>query len=324
MPLLKNSNYRPPLFFGNAHVQTIYPSLFRKIKGMDYERERIETPDGDFLDIDWSLTGSDKVAILSHGLEGNTDRSYIKGLARCLNRSGWDAAAWNFRGCSGEMNRKPQFYHSGATYDLETVIHHVLSTGRYASVFLVGVSMGGNMTLKYLAEKGGDAPKEIRAAAAFSVPCDLTTSATQISNVAGGLYFRRFMRMLKEKVELKAKALPGLISDEGLDEIRDFKTFDDRYTAPLYGFRDAHDYWEKASCKPHLMEIRVPSLLINALDDPFLTPECFPRDEAVGNPHLFLETPANGGHVGFIRFANDGTYWHEKRAVQFFKEVLGD
>lgn len=317
MPVVTISEYEAPIAFSNAHMQTIYPSLARRVRGLAYRRERILTPDDDFLDIDWAETGSEKAVIISHGLEGSSHRSYVKGMVRHLNNCGYDTAAWNFRGCSGEINRKPQFYHSGATYDLHTVAEHVALTGRYEQIYFVGFSMGGNITLKYLADYHDRMPRQIISAVALSVPCDLPTSAVRLGSVAGGLYMYRFMRMLKEKVRRKHAVMPDKISVKGLDGIKDFEEFDNRYTAPLHGFKDAVDYWEKASSKPVLKHIKRPALLVNAKDDPFLTPGCFPVEEAWNNPYLTLEMPEKGGHVGFIQLNGDGAYWSERRASEF-------
>lgn len=320
MPLIEVCDYNPPLYLRNGHLQSIYPTLFRKVTGIRYRRERIETSDTDFLDLDWSEVASDTLVIISHGLEGNSTRSYVLGMVRCLNQYGWDALAWNFRGCSGEMNRKPQFYHSGATYDLHDVVKHASTLNRYKQIYLVGFSMGGNITLKYLSDYASEIPEELKAAATFSVPCDLADSAFKITNSAGGIYMKRFMNLLKEKVRQKAKLYPGSLSLEGLEQMKSFHEFDNTYTAPLHGFKDAHDYWQKSSCKKCLITISRPALLVNALDDPFLTEMCFPFKEAQKQPLLFLETPSYGGHVGFMRFHDSGTYWSERRAVRFLKE----
>lgn len=205
MPYIENSLYKPPALMRSAHLLTIYPSLFRKIRDVKYERERINTPEADYLDIDWSRIGSSKVAIISHGLEGHTQRSYVLGMVRALNKHGWDVAAWNFRGCSGEPNRLPQFYHSGSSDDLETVINHIRGLGKYEKIDLVGFSMGGNITLKYLGEKSGEVPQEIGRAVAFSVPCDLKNSSYKLDKLGNALYMRRFLRSLRVKFAKKRR-----------------------------------------------------------------------------------------------------------------------
>ncbi|MCA1959678.1 MAG: alpha/beta fold hydrolase [Desulfomonile sp.] len=322
MPLLDNSTYRPPLFLSNPHIQTILPSLFRKVRGVAYTRERIDTPDGDFIDLDWSRVGASRVAIVLHGLEGNSQRSYVLGMVKALNRMGWDAIALNFRGCSGEINRSARFYHSGDTEDLDRVISHVASFTVYREAALVGFSLGGNVVLKYLGERGQYAHSLIKGAVAFSVPCDLTAGALKIGSPGNKLYMRRFLKMLGEKIRLKAAMMPELISDRGFEQIKDFKQFDDRYTAPLHGFASAEDYWRRASSKPFLERISVPTLLVNAADDPFLAPECYPKAEAERSSSFFLEVPRFGGHVGFMAFNRQREYWSEARAAAFLNEQV--
>ena len=186
---------------------------------------------------------------------------------------------------------------------------------RYAHVGLVGFSLGGNMTLKYLGEQGDAAP--VARAVVFSVPVDLAASSAALARWENGLYMRYFLRSLRGKVRAKAAQFPDAVSTAGLGRIRDFRGFDDRYTAPLHGFEDAADYWRRSSSKPFLPAIRVPTLLVNAADDPFLAPACYPTDMARNHAHLTLEVPAHGGHVGFVQFGSEGEYWSEQRAAAF-------
>jgi len=316
MPLILSSDYSPPRFFSNGHVQTIFPTLFRKVHGISYQRERISTPDDDFLDLDWSIVGAKKLAILSHGLEGDSSRSYIVGMVRALNRRGWDALAWNFRGCSGEPNRTVRFYHSGATEDLHTVVSHVDRHRSYETIVLIGFSMGGNLILKYLGERSNHFAS-LQAAVAFSVPCDLQSGAVKMAEFSNSMYMIRFLRSLHEKIREKMRLMPNQIDDTGYWKIKTFKQFDDRYTAPLHGFENAQDYYSRASCKQFLTNISIPSLLVNAQNDPFLSFSCFPLEEADDNPCLYLETPVSGGHVGFVDFNGAGEYWSERRAIEF-------
>jgi hypothetical protein len=298
-------------------VQTIYPSVFRKVTGIRYRRERIDTPDGDFVDLDFSEVAADRVAIVLHGLEGDSSRNYMLGMVKAFNRSGWDAVAVNFRGCSGECNKKLRFYHSGDTVDLHTVVTHVSEEYRYSRICLIGFSLGGNVVLKYLGELRDSVLPEIRKAVVFSVPCDLASSSHKISEPPNRIYLKRFLRMLRAKIRTKMKVMPDLINDHGYETIKSFKEFDDRYTAPINGFKNAEDYWEKASCKPFLTSISVPTILISATDDPFLPALCYPREEALANPSLTLEIPGQGGHVGFVAFNGEKQYWSEARAVEF-------
>lgn len=321
MPVL-SSQYHPPLFYRNGHVQSVLPTLFRKVEGVDYRRERISTPDGDFLDLDWSGSGSDRLMIISHGLEGHSDRNYVKGMAAHANRSGWDACAWNFRGCSGEPNRRPFLYHSGATYDLHTVVEYIRSHYDYEHILLVGFSLGGNLTIKYFGEQGDSLDRHITGGVAFSVPADLVTSSYNLARAKNKLYMNRFIRKLGDKIRAKEQLFPEIISSEGFSEIKNFEDFDNRYTAPLHGFRDALDYWQKASSKPYISGIKRPLLLVNAKDDPFLTGECFPVEEAENNPFFYLEMPNNGGHTGFIANRISGIYWSEKRVIDFYHNQI--
>ncbi len=311
-----NEVYRPPLFLSNGHLLTIYPSLFRRVADIRYRRERLVTPDDDFLDLDWIEKGNDRLAIISHGLEGSSERPYVRGMARALSGAGADVLAWNFRSCGGEMNRQPRFYHSGAIDDLETVVRHACSLKRYKRIDLVGFSMGGNQILLYLALRKSALPEELFSAVVFSVPVDLAASAAKLASAANALYMRRFMRHLRQKIRQKALLFPGQLDTEGLDRLKTFLQFDDRYTAPMHGFKDARDYWARCSSLPLLTRIEHPTCLINALDDPFLTPECFPRDAAQKNPRLMLLTPAHGGHVGFVSFNKEKLYWSERLTLK--------
>ncbi|WP_245994648.1 YheT family hydrolase [Desulfosoma caldarium] len=298
----------------------IVANQVRFVPGVVYRRERLETSDGDFLDLDWSRVGSSSVCILCHGLEGHSRRPYVLGMARALNRAGWDVCALNYRGCSGEPNRKPFFYHSGFTQDLDEVVKHVLERPCYDAVVLVGFSLGGNLILKYLGESARRVPPQLRAAAVFSVPCHLAASAKAISRPSNRIYLKRFLKRLRKKIEAKEDLFPETLNTRGYERIVTFEDFDNRYTAPLHGFRDAQDYYAKASSKPFLNSITVPTLIVNALDDPFLSPECFPYQEAYRNPYLFLETPRHGSHVGFYDFSPDGFIWSERRTVAFFRD----
>jgi predicted alpha/beta-fold hydrolase len=324
MPVLARSSYIPPVGFSNGHIQTVFPYLFRKVRGISYKRERIWTPDGDFLDLDWSSVGASKVAIVSHGLEGNSERWYVLGVARALNRSGWDVLAWNMRGCSGEPNKTVRSYHSGASEDLAAVVEHVIDGGRYDAIGLVGFSLGGNVTLKYLGEQGGEIHKGFIGAVTCSVPCDLASGAEQMARPSNKIYMKRFTQMLHEKIKAKMLIMPDRISDEGYNAIKTFKQFDHRYTAPLHGFRDASDYYNRASSKQFIDKITIPTLLVNAKNDPFLAEKCYPLREAEANPNFFLEMPQSGGHVGFIAFNKRKEYWFESRVVSFLNNPHGE
>lgn len=285
------------------------------------ESEILPTNDDDELHLDWYRQGSDRLIVLSHGLEGHSRRPYIQGLTKALLREGWDVLAWNFRSCGGVMNHQPRFYHSGATGDLDQVVRHGLSQG-YQTVGLAGFSMGGNLTLLYLAQQSEKIDSRICGGIGFSVPCDLAGSADTLARPSRKIYMQRFLRDLKVKMEEKSMRFPGLIDASGFDQIQSFHEFDDRFTAPLHGFKDAQDYWQNCSALGRLKDIRVPALMVNALDDPFLAATCFPQDSAVIGSHVRTEFPKWGGHVGFVEQADDGYYWSERRALAHFASVI--
>ncbi|MBW3129340.1 YheT family hydrolase [Hymenobacter profundi] len=327
MPFIAESRYRPPFYLFNGHLQTIVPSLWRSVPEVHYQRERVETEDGDFLDLDWSRPAGnarDTLGIVSHGLEGDASRPYVRGMVRALNNAGFDALAWNYRSCSGEMNRLLRSYHLGDTDDLDFVIRYALATGRYQRVFLTGFSAGGNVTLKYLGENPARVPPKVARAAVFSVPTDLKASSYQIARPENRVYMTRFMKSLRAKMRQKAELLPGQVDLEGIDLLRDFPEFDARFTAPMHGFQSADEYYETASSGRYLSHIRIPTLLVNAQNDPFLAPTCYPHDVAARSQYVFLETPPAGGHVGFAEGTPDGKYYSERRAVEFLTaEVPG-
>ena len=315
MPILE-SRFQPPFYLRNGHLQTILGAILPRRYQSCIVPERLELPDGDFLDLDWAKAGHRRLAILSHGLEGSSKNSDIRGLSIAFNDAGWDTLAWNFRGCSGETNRCLRFYHSGETDDLSFVIKH--AARNYASLVLVGFSLGGNMILKYLGE--GDVHPFIQAAAAVSAPIDLASSAEALDRRASNqFYLRRFMKSLAAKIEAKAKRFPTEINATGVREIRSFSVFDDRYTSRIHGFRDAEDYWHQSSAIGYIDRLSVPTLLLNAKDDPFLSLESFPYAAARQNLRLFLETPDTGGHLGFV----DGRgFWIERRIPEFMNEIV--
>jgi predicted alpha/beta-fold hydrolase len=312
----KPEPYSPPLFLFSPHLETIYPAILRKVILQPFVRERISTPDNDFLDLDWLQQGSDKLVIISHGLEGNSQRAYIRGMAKVFFTDGYDVLAWNYRGCSEELNRQLRFYHSGATDDLNVVVDHAIDNKKYRAIFLVGFSLGGNITLKFLGEK--EPRMEIKKAVAISVPMDLQTSCEKISRPSNWIYSYRFLKSLKAKVIKKAALLPELDISK-IDRIKTLMQFDDRYTAPLHGFESAVDYYTRCSSLHFLNDIERPTLIINTLNDPFLSKECFPSGELKDHPYVTLEILLRGGHVGFAQFNKNGLYWSEQRTLDFIK-----
>ncbi|HEY9007826.1 MAG TPA: alpha/beta fold hydrolase [Ohtaekwangia sp.] len=310
------TSYKPPFFLFNAHLETIYPALLRRVPLQPYHRERIATPDHDFLDLDWLRQGSSQLVIISHGLEGNSHRGYIKGMTKMCIANGYDVLAWNFRGCSGEMNHQLRFYHSGATDDLDCVVRHAIGKG-YQHITLIGFSLGGNLTLKYLGEQ--KPLSVIQKAVAFSVPLNLYTSCRKISLSSNRLYSERFLKSLKKKIITKAASRKEL-DITNIQNITSLIDFDNRYTAPLHGFGSAIDYYTQCSSLQFLPAITVSTLIINAQNDPFLSEDCYPVKLLEGHPYVRFENPLYGGHVGFAQFHKNGLYWSEERAMHFIND----
>lgn len=318
MPLVASA-YRPGMLYRNGHVSTIYSAVLRKVDAPDQVRERISLPDGDFLDLDWTpAKGSPgKVLLLLHGLEGNTQRPYMLGAAKLFAENGYEVCAVNFRGCSGEPNRRFRSYHSGATEDLEAVLRHVLETRAGARVYLKGFSLGGNLILKFLGEHPRFS-RRLAGAAVISVPCDLHDSLRQLEQRKNWPYARRFLSSLRAKAEQKQRQFPDRLSKGEVENIRTLKDFDDFYTSRAHGFKDALDYYQKCSSKQFLPGIALPTLLLNARNDSFLGPACYPVAACRSHPRLHLEIPAFGGHVGFV---GTGAYFYsELRSLEFLDQ----
>ncbi len=320
MPVIKNNTYKPPFYAFNKHVETILPSAWRKVKGVNYERKRIETPDDDFLDLDWINNKHDRLIIVSHGLEGSSDRPYVKGIAKHFSNNNWDVLAWNCRSCSEEMNSTPKLYHHGFTVDVATVVKHAIEKG-YNKIGLVGFSMGGSLTLKYVGESEIDLPKQIKACMAVSVPCELSRSSAQLAQNENKFYQDRFMRKLTFKLSQKNEQFPGLIEMRPWKSFKNFDEFDTHYSAKLYNFKDAQDFYGKVQCLPFLKKINIPTLILNAANDPMLSGQCYPVDIATESKHITLEISKYGGHVGFLQ-ANKATTYAEERALGFFDEHM--
>lgn len=314
MPILK-SNYKPPIIFRNYHLSTIYASMIRKVPHISQSRERLELEDGDFIDIDWSYAkSSDKVVIILHGLEGNSQRPYVKGMAHKFLGDGWDVAAVNLRGCSGELNRLFRSYNAGASEDLKAVLDHILKMKKFSIITLIGFSLGGNLMLKYLGE-GNNVPQEIKAAVAISTPCDLYLSLKRLEELQNILYSKRFVNKLKKQLQLRGSKFPDKISTRDIAGCKSLYAIDELYTGKAHGFQNARDYYDKCSALNFIPNIKLPTLLINAKNDAFLSANSSPEKMAEINPFFYLETPKYGGHVGFIQKGNS-TY-AEDRALEF-------
>lgn len=319
MPIV-NSTYKPPHFFKNGHFSTIYSGKIRKVEGISQQRERLTLKDGDFMDLDFSLAKvkTNKLIIILHGLEGNAQRHYMLGTAKLCNENNIDAVCVNFRGCSGEDNKTYKAYHSGNTQDLKEIIKYIIDNKNYDTIYLNGYSLGGNVILKYLGETK-TIPNQIKAVVAISVPCFLHGSLIELMKPKNVVYAKNFKIKLIAKLKLKHAQFPDLISEEQIKNIKTLKDFDDTYTSKAHGFIDAIDYYTKSSSLQFLDTIKIPTLIINALNDSFLSPECFPVKEAKENKNLFLEMPKYGGHVGFYK--KGSYYYNEERTLEFINET---
>lgn len=316
-----HSPYNAPGAFKNAHFSTIYSAKLRPVPKILQTRERLLLTDGDFLDIDWSFSekNSGRIALLLHGLEGNAQRRYMKGQARAFVTHGLDVAAVNLRGCSGEVNTSYGSYNAGRTDDVSEVVEAILKKGRYHEIGLIGFSLGGNLLLKYLGEQKG-LPKEIKKGVAISTPLSLQGSLKALTQFYNWVYRTSFLYSLKKKYKLKMEHFPERMTPSELKKIKSLLDFDNHYTAPAHGFKNAQDYYEKNSSLQFLPHIRVPVLLLNAKNDTFLSPACFPYELAATSEYIYLETPEHGGHVGFHN--TNSLYYSEQRACAFVTEKL--
>jgi predicted alpha/beta-fold hydrolase len=287
------------------------------VEGIEYERERVETWDDDFIDFDWSRIGSKKLIIVSHGIEGNSSRHYAKGLSRIFNSNEYDVLVWNLRGCSGEDNRQLYTYHSGKTDDLDWVVQNVAGRNAYDKIHLVGISLGGNLTLKYLGEEKYDSVKHIESAVAVSVPSHYETSFPKLLQGWNRMYERRFTQQVIGKVKRKEKRFPDALPYDKVYHAKNLWEFTELVTAPLHDFKDVNDFNKKVQAHSYLDGISTPTLLVNANNDPLLTKQCYPEEQAKRSKYFHLETTINGGHMGFCEDINAQHTWLEKRTLRF-------
>ena len=318
MPILQNT-YKPRFYFKSGLISTVYSGLARRVE-ISQKRERLTLSDGDFIDFDWRFSEdkSNACIVLLHGLVGHAQRPYLTGAAQLFNKNKIDAVSVNFRGCSGEINSKFRSYHSGATEDLVDIIQHLISIKKYDKIYLKGISLGANIILKYLGERD-TIPTEVKAAIAISAPCDLNGACEELHKLKNKPYSMRFLKHLKASLQLKMEKFPNQMSLETFNNIKTLRDFDNVYTAKAHGFKDAADYYKQCSSLQFLPNIKTPTLIINALNDSFLSPDCYPVKEAKNNANLYLEMPKYGGHVGFVDQNN--VYYNEMRALEFVKSV---
>ncbi len=317
------SSYRAPWWLPGGHLQTLYGALFGGSR-VDWKRERWDTPDGDFIDVDRlpGPAGAPLVALF-HGLEGSSNSHYARALACELTRRSWRGAVPHFRGCSGEPNRLPRAYHSGDAEEIGWILRRLRGEASGAPLFAMGVSLGGNALLKWL---GGDARAKdvLAAAAAVSAPVDLLAAGDALGHGLNLVYTRAFLATMKKKGEGKLERFPGLFDGEAMRRARTLREFDEVVTAPLHGFRDTDDYWTHASAKPVLGRIAVPTLLLNARNDPFMPEAALPGRNEV-SPSVRLEFPDQGGHASFVSAPFPGNLgWMPRRVAAFFAEAIAE
>jgi len=319
--------YRPAWWVPGGHAQTLWGKFFRPRPSLPTRVERWETPDGDFVDIHRldAPTGAPRLFFL-HGLEGTIRSHYVAGFFGEAARRGWGADLLIFRGCGDEPNRAPRFYHSGDTGDLAFALERVHREHPTSPMLLAGVSLGGNVLLKFLGERGNDVDAHIIAAATISVPYDLERGARHISTGFSRVYDRHFLRTLRGKALAKLERYPGLFDDSALRRAESIYAFDDAVTAPVHGFADAHDYYSRSSSLGFLDRIRRPTFLLSAIDDPFLPTSVLDEVRAIaaGNDCLELEFAQHGGHVGFVggRWPWRPFYFAEWRVSEFLATQL--
>jgi uncharacterized protein len=322
------ADYRPPWWLRGRHLQSLWGPLRRRPRRPAFRRERWDTPDGDFLDLDWLAVAPARAdapcVIVLHGLEGSSESHYALGLMGLVEDTGWRGVVVHFRSCSGELNRLGRLYHSGETSDLEFVVRRLIADMPGVPIGLAGVSLGGNVILKWLGEGAETVPDEVSAAVAISVPFDLAACAAVLDRgVNRLLYTAHFLRTMKPKVRAKAALYGERVNVRAAMRARTFRLYDRLVTAPIFGFADEEDYWRRCSSGPYLAKIRRHTLLISAVNDPFVPPDSLPRAEVERSRWLEAEFPAEGGHAGFLEGGGAGPSWAERRAVEFLARHLG-
>jgi uncharacterized protein len=320
--------YRSPWWLMGAHAQTIYPPLFARRPTMSYQRERWDTtpngkPDGDFIDVD-RVKGSSTAPMLVvfHGLEGSSNSIYALNLMAAAKARGWRGMVPHFRGCSGEINRLPRAYHSGDATEIDWILRRVKAEAPDQPVYVVAISLGGNASLKWLGEQGSAAASVVEAVAAVSAPLDLMASGAALGQGFCKLYSKMFLTTMKKTALRKLELHPGIFNRDVVVAARTLREFDNEVTAPLHGYRDTDDYWTRASAKPGLVNVRVPTLVLNAQNDPFLPASVLPTKTEVSS-HVTLDFPQHGGHVGFLcaPFPGDSA-WMPQRVFHFFERGI--
>lgn len=317
------NQFKPAWWLPSSHLQTIWPVLCRSdIKDLALERERLELPDGDFIDLDWvgrNKTGP--LVLILHGLEGSIDSHYAKGMLARIAAESWRGVFMHFRGCSGEPNRLPRTYHSGDTADVNYVVHTILKREPATRIASIGYSLGGNVLLKWLGETGQNNP--LKAAIAISVPFELLKASIHIRHGFSKFYQWYFIRCLRDRLSRKFKSKPAPLDPSIMNDLHTMYDFDDKITAPLHGFSGVREYYTTASSRQYLRQIRIPTLILHAKDDPFMSEDVIPKENEL-SPEIILELTDYGGHVGFVsgKYPWRPQYWLEERVPEYLHSYL--
>ena len=317
-----NNNYKATGLFKNGHFNTVYSHFLCKVESLPFSRERYHHPQGFALFLDWLKAENDRLVIFCHGLESSSNARYIQTMGQHFLASGYDVLAWNLRNCAeGEPFEKNAHYHSGISEDLDLVIEHVLSDNHYKEIVLVGFSMGGNIMLKYLGEKGGNVSSLIKRAVAVSTPVDLLSCSYVLLKLPNRVYGNNFLKTILNKIRIQRDDVAELgLNVDKILQSKNLREFDDAFTAPFHGFDSEDDYYISCSALPLLPNITIPTLLLSALDDPMLTPECYPEVNQINNPLVKAVYTQHGGHVGFYTPSDEGIGWMEQQAFRFLAE----
>ena len=315
-------SFRPPLRLRNGHINAWYANRRQPVPEVRYRRERLQTPDGDFVDLDWldgaaGGDGTTPILIPCHGMEGSSSSAYILRIMDTAARQGWRGVAFNFRTCSGHSNRLLQSYHGGFTDDLGLVVNQVAERWPGAPILLAGYSLGGSILANWLGRSAADVPDQVQSAFICCGPTRLGPASARVDRAAFGFYSRMFLRTMKRKVQSKADTFPGTFDNGAAQRARTLQQFDEAYTAPVHGFSSARDYYEEASAGPCLGAIAVPLLWVGAEDDPIITASAAPPDDFRSNPRLHQVWCRHGGHVGFSEGARSN--WLADQAVAWFR-----
>lgn len=315
MPIVK-SNYRPPTYLFSRHLQTVAPFILVKPDNTLYQTEKFELSDGDFLELDWIKSKSDRLMILCHGLEGNSRSHYVQQMATHFSKLGWDILAINVRGCGRKINRLPVLYHAGATNDIEEVVSTYAQ--KYKAVTLVGFSFGANMLLNFASRH--TVPKNVCAVAGFSVPCDIKGAEKKLDRVDNRIYSKKFLEKLKNRIRKLENLHPDVINAKDIDKINSLQSFTRKIASPYCGFNSVEDYYAAGSCLTSLRNAKLPTLVVNAQNDPFLSKSCYPTKLAQSSSVVFFDNPNKGGHSSFP--INGKESWMPKKMQEFLEEIV--